>query len=88
METIVQRKTAVGARTLVHGASAGKETHGQLLTDCAVHASPLDQGKWKEAAIKEGKSGDDLDEAKLRKRIWNELMIKLEKVEPGVSKLI
>lgn len=72
--TLLQRKTHVGARTLVHATAAGKESHGQFLSACHVEVSPLDSGKW--------------EEEKLRKRIWNELMMRLEKIEPGVSQII
>lgn len=74
-EFLVQRKTAVGARTLVHAAGSGKESHGKYLSDCHVHLSPLDSEKWD-------------DEEVLRKRIWNELIRMLEKIEPGVSQNI
>ncbi|EIM87345.1 NAD-P-binding protein [Stereum hirsutum FP-91666 SS1] len=74
-ELLLQRKTAVGARTLVHAASTGRESHGKYLSDCQVHPSPLDSGKWG-------------DEDVLRTRIWNELISKLEKIEPGISQNI
>lgn len=74
-EFLLQRKTFVGARTLVHAASAGKETHGKYLSDCRIHPSPLDTGKWE-------------NEEALRKKIWSELAIKLEKIAPGVTKNI
>lgn len=73
MECVMQRKTSVGARTLVHAVAAGRESHGQYLNDCHVHPSPLDTGKLG-------------DEGELRRRIWGELVTKLEKIEPGVSK--
>ncbi|EIM87341.1 NAD-P-binding protein [Stereum hirsutum FP-91666 SS1] len=75
VESPLYRKASIGARTLVHAASAGKESHGQYLSDCHVSLSPLDIKKWG-------------NEEELRKRIWGELMMKLERVEPGVSQIV
>lgn len=33
---LIYRNREVGARTLVHGAVGGKETHGQYLSECKV----------------------------------------------------
>lgn len=33
---LVARSTEEGARTILHAASSGKETHGQYLSDCKV----------------------------------------------------
>lgn len=56
---------------------AGAESHGQFLRDCRVYPHPLDvhKGKWGDAE-------------QLSKRVWEEMMEKLEKVVPGVSKNI
>lgn len=75
VESPLYRKASIGARTLVHAASAGKESHGQYLSDCHVSLSPLDIKKWG-------------NEEELRKRIWGELMMKLERVEPEVSQIV
>ncbi|KAI0154627.1 putative short-chain dehydrogenase [Xylariaceae sp. FL1272] len=69
---IFARSTEVGSRTVVHGGSAGKETHGLYLEDCKV---------GKPSAIVNGQSGADL-----AKRVWDELSAVLEGVEPGVMK--
>ena len=53
------RPTEVGARTLVHGASAGPESHGQYVPDCKIAAvkglasdSALQGRVWKELRSK------------------------------------
>lgn len=73
---ILQRKTEVGARALVHASAAGRESHGQYLSDCHLHPSPVDRR--------------DLagERAELQRRIWSELSMKLEKIEPGVTRLL
>lgn len=78
MEFLLQRSKVVGARTLVHAISDGpgsRETHGRYLSDCQVSASPLNTDKWG-------------NEKELRKRIWAELLMKLETIEPGISRII
>lgn len=69
----VARTTEVGARTLVHGASAGPESHGQYLPDCKI--TPL-------AGLTKGKAG-----AELQNRFWLELKQKLEAIQPGITSL-
>lgn len=73
---LLQRKTEVGARTLVHASAAGKESHGQYLCDCLVHPSPVDRS--------------DLvaERDELQKKIWSEMTMKLEKIEPGVTRVV
>ena len=36
LKTLLARTTEVGARTLVHAAQSGMESHGQYLSDCHV----------------------------------------------------
>lgn len=71
---LLARRTPVGARTLVAGAEAGEESHGQYMSICkVVQPSPFvlsDEGK---------KTGD---------RVYKELMAILEKIEPGITKNI
>jgi len=71
---ILCRKPEVGARTLVHGACAGPESHGQYLPDCKI--TPTSKGLCK------GPEGD-----KLQKRVWDELREKLDGIRPGVTAL-
>lgn len=72
---LIARSMEVGARTLVHAAGAGPETHGKFLSECEVHIMPMEAKLWG-------------DEEELQKRIWSEVMMKLEKVAPGVSKIV
>ncbi|PQE15855.1 short-chain dehydrogenase protein [Rutstroemia sp. NJR-2017a BBW] len=70
---IFARPTEVGARTLVYGASAGLESHGQYLPDC----------KMKETVgLTKGKAG-----AELQGRVWLELRLKLEAIQEGITTL-
>jgi retinol dehydrogenase-12 len=64
------RTTEVGARTLVHATHAGPESHGQYLTDCAVHPPSSF------VTSEEGK--------KFQVRWWKELSAKLESIHPGI----
>lgn len=70
---LIARSVEVGARTLVHAAGAGPETHGKFLSGCEEYISPVDAKLWG-------------NEEELQKRIWSEVLMKLEKVSPGVSK--
>ncbi|KAJ3254851.1 hypothetical protein HDU77_003913 [Chytriomyces hyalinus] len=70
----IGRTTEVGSRTLVHALSAGKESHGQYLSDCKVEPPAVfvtsDEG------------------VKVQKRLWEELTEILENVRPGILKNI
>jgi len=70
---ILCRKTEVGARTLVYGASVGPESHGQYVPDCKI--TPAE-------GLCKGKAG-----AELQNRVWLELREKLEAIRPGVTSL-
>lgn len=65
------RTTEQGARTLVAGACGGPETHGQYMDKCVV-AEP-------------GTLLTRPGAEETQRRVWDELMAKLDKVEPGVS---
>ncbi|KAH7348787.1 short chain dehydrogenase [Rhexocercosporidium sp. MPI-PUGE-AT-0058] len=71
MKALLARTTEVGSRTLVHGASAGKETHGVYLSECVV---------GEPAAVVRGEKG-----RVVQKRLWDELVVKLEKIVPSVT---
>ncbi len=71
---ILGRTTEVGSRTLVAGAIAGPESHGQYMTDSKVAAS--------KGLAKEGDKAADLQH-----RFWLELKEKLEGIIPGVTDL-
>lgn len=70
---LMGRPSEVGARTLVHGgAVAGKESHGQYLSECVVKSySPFVKSS----------EGD-----RTAQRLWNELVAIYEKLEPGCTK--
>ncbi|KAI9849757.1 MAG: hypothetical protein M1838_006258 [Thelocarpon superellum] len=70
---ILARPTEVGARTLVHGASVGPESHGQYLPDCKITPT---------AGLTKGETG-----AELQNRFWVELKQKLDAIRPGVTSL-
>jgi hypothetical protein len=70
---VLARPTEVGARTIVHGATAGPESHGQYVPDCVI--SPT-------KGLTRGSDGADLEA-----RVWKELQSKLEAIKPGVTKL-
>ncbi|KAK4545408.1 hypothetical protein LTR36_002758 [Oleoguttula mirabilis] len=71
MKAMLARSTEYGSRTLVHAASQGPESHGQYLSDCKIaQPSPF-------VTSEEGKVAQD--------RVWNELVKKLEAIEPGVT---
>ncbi|KEF52195.1 uncharacterized protein A1O9_11822 [Exophiala aquamarina CBS 119918] len=69
---MIGRSSEHGARTLVHGATAGPETHGQYLSECEIKdASPFVRST----------EGDQTAE-----RLWLELVDIYEKVSPGCTK--
>ncbi|KAJ0161696.1 Short-chain dehydrogenase TIC 32, chloroplastic [Colletotrichum tanaceti] len=70
MKLLLARTTEYGSRTLVSAGSAGAESHGHYMSDCAV-AKPAPF-----VTSKEGKEAQD--------RAWNELVRKLEAIQPGV----
>lgn len=71
MKFLLARTTEAGSRTLVHAAGAGPETHGEYLNMCQVKPT---------ATVVQSPEGQ-----KAQKRLWDELMDKLEKIEPGVT---
>lgn len=74
MKKVLARTTEVGSRTLVASALAGKDTHGEYMSDCAVaKTAPL-------VGSEEGKRAQE--------RVWKELSQKLETIQPGILKNI
>ncbi|CAD6578940.1 MAG: hypothetical protein ASARMPRED_008899 [Alectoria sarmentosa] len=70
---LLARPTEVGARTLVHGASVGPESHGHYVPDCKITPT---------AGLTKGEAG-----VELQSRVWVELRQKLEAIRPGVTSL-
>lgn len=68
---LLARPTEVGSRTLVHGAGSGAETHGEFLSACKIAQT---------ATLVRSEEGQ-----KAQKRLYGELMEKLDKISPGVS---
>ncbi len=71
---ILCRPAEVGSRTLVYGASAGPESHGQYVPDCKITPTK---------GLTRGKEGLELQE-----RVWEELKVKLEGIRPGVTSFV
>ncbi|KAJ3118622.1 hypothetical protein HK098_005895 [Nowakowskiella sp. JEL0407] len=69
---VLARTSELGSRTLVHGGSSGANTHGEYLSNCEI---TLPSAFVRSA---EGKI--------VQKRVWNELLLKLDAIEPGVSR--
>jgi hypothetical protein len=71
VRAIMARTAEVGSRTILHGLVVGDEGHGKLLSGCKV------KEYWVPTWVmnKEGQ--------KLQKDIWNELVLRLESVQPG-----
>jgi retinol dehydrogenase-12 len=72
LQWILARSTEVGSRTLVAGACAGSASHGQYMADCA-NQEPVG---W--ISTEEG--------AKLQRRVYEQTMNVLERIEPGISR--
>jgi NAD(P)-dependent dehydrogenase (short-subunit alcohol dehydrogenase family) len=71
MVKTIGRESEHGARTLVHGAVAGKESHGQYLSECQVK---------KYSPFVKSAEGD-----RTAKRLWQELSAIYEEVRPGCT---
>ena len=71
MKFFLARSTEKGSRTLVNGTVSGPETHGEYLNMCKVTPT---------ASVTQGQQGQ-----KIQKKLWGELMEKLENIEPGIS---
>ncbi|KAK8108350.1 short-chain dehydrogenase reductase family [Apiospora sp. TS-2023a] len=70
MKLVLARTTEQGSRTIFHAATQGADTHGQYVDDCRI-------GEPSEIVTK-GKELQDW--------LWGELVAKLEKIQPGVTK--
>jgi retinol dehydrogenase 12 len=71
---ILGRSDEEGARTLVHGATeAARESHGGYLSECQVkEASPF---------MKSPKGTE------VQRKLWKEVVAKLEQVRPGIGEV-
>jgi retinol dehydrogenase-12 len=66
------RSTEVGSRTLVHAASAGRESYGEYLSNCQVALV---------SNFVRTSEGKDVQEM-----VWREVLTRLEGIEPGISR--
>ncbi|PQE17929.1 hypothetical protein CJF32_00008399 [Rutstroemia sp. NJR-2017a WRK4] len=73
-KALIARTTEVGSRTLVAAAAAGEESHGQYMADCKVDRP----SKW--VRSEEG--------MEVQKRVYEEVMLALEEIQPGITKNI
>ncbi|EED14023.1 short-chain dehydrogenase/reductase family protein, putative [Talaromyces stipitatus ATCC 10500] len=71
---LVARSAEEGARTILHAAAGGKETHGQYLSDCKVAET---------SEFVRSNEGEEV-----QKKLWAELSTTLERIVPGVMKNI
>ena len=72
MKLVLARSTESGSRTLVASAAAGKESHGQYMSDAKVVDESLSPFV---------KSADG---EKAGVRVWEELNAKLDGIQPGI----
>ncbi|RDW73549.1 short-chain dehydrogenase family protein [Coleophoma cylindrospora] len=72
--SLVARSAEEGARTLLHAAAGGKETHGQYLSDCKVAIT---------SEFVRSNEGHEV-----QKQLWRELSGTLENITPGILKNI
>lgn len=73
---IVGRSAEEGARTLVAAAAAGRESHGRYMLDCVV----VDGAESPLVRSDEGRA--------VQVRVFDEIMDELEKVQPGIRKIV
>jgi NAD(P)-dependent dehydrogenase (short-subunit alcohol dehydrogenase family) len=73
MKFFLARTTEVGSRTLVAAAVAGSESHGKYMTDAQINDDALSDFV---------KSADG---KKASQKVWEELSVILESIQPGVT---
>ncbi|KAL6866728.1 NAD(P)-binding protein [Trichoderma novae-zelandiae] len=66
------RSAEMGSRTLVHAVKAGEESHGKYLTSCEIREDHIPEWVTDEAG------------QAIQKQIWDELLGKLDAIEPGL----
>lgn len=71
VRAMMARTAEVGSRTILHGLMVGEDGHGKLLSGCKI----------KEFWVPDWFCNDEGQ--RLQKAIWNELVAKLEQVQPG-----
>jgi retinol dehydrogenase 12 len=77
MKLALARTTEYGSRTLVHASQAGEESHGQYMNNCAVgEVAPL---------VRKDKAEEG---GKVQRKVWEEVVGKLEGIQPGIIKSV
>ncbi|EQB53096.1 hypothetical protein CGLO_07224 [Colletotrichum gloeosporioides Cg-14] len=71
VRAMMARTAEAGSRTILHGLMVGEDGHGKLLSGCKI----------KEFWVPDWFCNDEGQ--RLQKAIWNELVAKLEQVQPG-----
>ena len=74
MLRLIGRTAEEGSRTLVHGLSAGRESQGEFLGECEVKQPGVFVGS------EEGR--------KMQRDVWEQLVGRLERAEPGCTRLL
>lgn len=71
---LIGRTAEEGSRTLVHGVTAGKETHGRYLSECHIkpqsHYVRSERGRL------------------IQKRLWEEVVQKIEQISPEIADFV
>jgi hypothetical protein len=68
VSSLIGRTADAGSSTFVHGVTAGKETHGQYLSECQV--------------MTEGNFLQSQEGNRAQKRVWREMSDKIESLSP------
>ena len=94
-ERLLARTTEEGSRVLVHGLAAGAESNGQYLTNCRVHRYVPTPGEhFHNASASATRLTNECSPSTLvtgtkgqqiQKKVFQELVEKLEKISPGIS---
>lgn len=71
---IIGRTSEMGSRLLVYGVTAGKETHGQYLSECQIKS---------ESEFIRSSEGQNA-----QSRLWKELSARINKIAPGAMSII
>ncbi|TVY53647.1 Short chain dehydrogenase sol3 [Lachnellula cervina] len=87
MYAVLARTTEVGSRTLVAGLAAGEESHGSYMADCHIAEYLTYRLRMRDAnaAFRPGPMVRGSDGMALQKKIWDQLVIQLETIRPGIS---
>lgn len=92
MKLSLARTAEEGSRTLVHAASLGLEGHGKYLNDCQIDESVLHSAPRRCHVLTSSSVSGALSDfvrsaegSQAQRKVWNELLEKLECIAPGIS---